>query len=77
MSTERLITVLEEIRDQQKQQIANYERALGMQDESMALQRRWRRTFLALIIMPWVLVLSLLIIIFLPSALGVLNCSAG
>ena len=73
MSTERLITVLEEIRDQQKQQIADYERALGMQDEAMALQRRWRRVFLGLVIMPWVLVLSLLVIIFLPSALNLLT----
>jgi hypothetical protein len=73
MSTERLITVLEEIRDQQRQQIADYERALNMQDEAMALQKRWRRVFLALIIMPWVLVLSLLLIIFLPSAL----CALG
>jgi hypothetical protein len=73
MSTERLITVLEEIRDQQKQQIADYERALNMQDEAMVLQKRWRRVFLALIIMPWVLVLSLLLIIFLPSAL----CALG
>ena len=70
MSTERLITVLEEIRDQQKQQIADYERALGMQDEAMALQKHWRRVFIGLVIMPWVLVLSLLLIIFLPELLG-------
>jgi hypothetical protein len=65
VSTEKLIPLLEEIRDQQKQQIANYERALSVQDEAMELQRRGRRTLLALMILPWVLVLCLLIIIFL------------
>jgi hypothetical protein len=70
VSAERLITILEEIRDQQKQQIANYERVMSLQDEAMALQRRGRRTLLFLIIMPWAFLVTLLIIQLLGISLG-------
>jgi hypothetical protein len=62
VSTDALISILQQIRDQQKEQIVNYERALKTQEEAIALQRRGRRTLLFLIIMPWVLALSLLIL---------------
>jgi len=62
-----LISILQQIRDQQKEQIVNYERALKTQEEAIALQHRGRRTLLFLIIMPWVLALSLLILTLLNS----------
>ncbi len=68
MSTDKLITILEEIRDHQKQQIANYERALAAQNESIDLQRRGRRMLMFLIFMPWVLVVVLFMIL-LPGLL--------
>jgi hypothetical protein len=59
MPDERLLTILEEIRDQQKMQIANFERALATQDEAMALHRRAKQIFFFLVFMPWLLVAGL------------------
>ncbi len=70
MSTETLITILEEIRDQQKQQISNFERALQAQDEAIALQRRGRRMLVFLIFTPWVLVVVLLAVVLLRPLAG-------
>lgn len=61
MSVDRLISILEDIRDQQKQQIANYERALAAQQKAVSFQRHGRPVLLFLIFMPWVLLLTLLI----------------
>ncbi len=63
MSTDSLIPILEEIRDQQKRQIANFERALAAQDKAMDLQQRGRRTLMFVIFMPWLLLLGLLIVL--------------
>lgn len=65
MSTERLLTILEEIRDQQKRQITNFERALATQDEAMALHRRAKQIFFFLVFMPWVMVVGLVIFLLL------------
>ena len=70
MSTERLISLLEEIRDQQRHQIANYERALQTQDEAMALQRRGRRTLMMLVLTPWLVLFALLLILLLHALCG-------
>jgi hypothetical protein len=67
MSGESIVPILEEIRDQQKIQIANFQRALAQQDEAMALQRRARHIFLFLTFMPWVaMVVMLLLQLFSP-----------
>lgn len=50
---DKLIVLLEEIRDQQKRQIANFERALGTQQEAMTLQHKTRRVLAVMIIAPW------------------------
>lgn len=60
MSPERLIAILEEIRDQQKLQIANFERALGTQDEALLLQRQGRRVLWFLVAAPWAMMILLL-----------------
>jgi len=67
LSADRLITIVTEIRDQQKQQIANYERAMHVHDEALALQRRSRGLFIFLVFMPWALVALLLaLLVFRP-----------
>lgn len=53
MSGHQLLTVLTEIRDQQKQQIANFERALKTQAESAAIQRQGRKLFTFMVFAPW------------------------
>jgi len=60
MSTERLIDILTDIRDQQKQQIQNFERAIESQQAYVDIQRRSRSTFTFLIVAPWVAMALLL-----------------
>jgi hypothetical protein len=66
MSSERLIGLLSEIRDQQKQQIQNFERALDAQAEYAELQRKGRRIFLFLVYAPWAALAILLLRWLLP-----------
>jgi hypothetical protein len=60
VSSEPLISILEEIRDQQRQQLVNFERALEYQSTAAELQRRGRKMLTFLIVTPWVLVAVLL-----------------
>src|SRR5262245_38032693 len=52
MSVE-LVNLLTEIRDQQKQQIENFERAVDGQNQYLDLQRKGRRMFQFLVYAPW------------------------
>jgi hypothetical protein len=61
VSSEALVSILEQIRDQQKQQLVNFERALETQNAAAELQRRGRKMLIFLIVMPWVLVAVLLV----------------
>lgn len=61
-----LIPLLTEIRDQQKQQIANFERALAMQDSAAAAQKSGQKFLIALLIVPWIIVLILIGVIVVP-----------
>ena len=71
MSQDAVISILEEIRDQQKLQIAKFERALTQQDEAMDLQKRGRKVFLFLVFMPWlVLVVVFLLMLVNPGFLS-------
>jgi hypothetical protein len=65
MSSEALLSILQQIRDQQKEQLVNFERALETQNAAAELQRRGRKLLIALIVMPWVLAIGLLAILFL------------
>jgi hypothetical protein len=65
MSSEALLSILEQIRDQQRQQLENFERALETQSAAAELQRRGRKTLIFLILMPWVLVAVLLLMMLL------------
>ena len=65
MSSEALLSILEQIRDQQKEQLVNFERALKTQNAAAELQRRGRKLLIVLIVMPWVLAIGLLAILFL------------
>lgn len=65
MSTESMISILQQIRDQQKTQLANFERAMETQAAATEIQRRGQRTLLALIVMPWLLVIALGVLLFL------------
>ncbi len=58
---DKLIPLLEEIRDQQKRQIENFERALVTQTEAMALHKKGRKVWMSLIIAPWALIGVLLL----------------
>ena len=53
MSAERLVDLLTEIRDQQKRQIDNFERAVASQAEFVELQRKGRPMFRFLVYAPW------------------------
>jgi hypothetical protein len=53
MSGERLVTLLTEIRDQQKRQVSNFEQAIEAQNKYLELQRKGRQTFLFMIYAPW------------------------
>ena len=61
MSSETLLSVLEQIRDQQREQLVNFERALETQSAAAELQRRGRKLLIVLIVMPWVLAIGLLL----------------
>ena len=50
MDDERIVKLLEEIRDLQRQHVANYKDALANQAESIRLQKRFSRRTLPLII---------------------------
>ncbi len=63
MSNQRLIPLLEQIRDQQKQQLANYEQALAAQQDATRQARHGQRVALFLLAMPWLLVVCLLLIL--------------
>ena len=67
MTSDKLITVLEKIRDQQKLQIVNFEQAMQTQGEAQAIQQRGRRMLIFLIAAPWVLVVSMLIALLLRT----------
>ena len=43
MNDDRIVTLLEEIRDLQRQHVANYKDALRNQEESIKLNREWQR----------------------------------
>ncbi|MFO0838852.1 MAG: hypothetical protein U1D55_10020 [Phycisphaerae bacterium] len=60
MSADRLIQILTEIRDQQRQQVANFEQAIQIQQEHADLQRKGRQTFLFMVYAPWLLVLAMI-----------------
>lgn len=62
MSGDRLIALLTEIRDQQRQQIANFEAALRTQAEMTRIQQRGRSAFLFLVYAPWVAMVALLLV---------------
>jgi hypothetical protein len=57
---EKLVSILEEIREQQKQQIVNYEQALDAQKQALDLHRGARRVLGFLIAAPWLILVILL-----------------
>lgn len=69
MPSEDLVTILEQIRDQQKQQLVNYEKAMESQTTAIELQKRWRKLMVFLVGAPWVLVVVLLFIMLFGSGL--------
>ena len=50
MDDERIVKLLEEIRDLQRQHVENYKEALANQAESIRLQKRYSRRILPLIV---------------------------
>lgn len=60
MSTDKIIEILTEIRDQQRQQVENFQAAIQSQEQAVALQNRARKMFQFLVIAPWLLVVVLL-----------------
>lgn len=63
MSTETLIPLLEQIRDQQKQQLDNFEQAMEMQQAAAELQKRGRKILNVMIFLPWALIVVLLVLL--------------
>lgn len=55
MAVEQLVEILTEIRDQQRQQAASFDKALASQAEHLAFQRRSRPMFQFLVFAPWVM----------------------
>jgi len=53
MSDQPLIGILTEIRDHQRQQIDNFEKALAAQEEWTALQKKSRKVMTFMIFAPW------------------------
>lgn len=54
MTTNRLLSVLTDIRDQQKRQIENFEKAIAAQNEHQLIQNKTRGMLKFLIFAPWV-----------------------
>ncbi len=65
MQGERLLAILTEIRDQQKRQLENFERALATQDQALALQQRGKRLIWYMFGLPWLLAAVLAGLLFL------------
>ncbi len=65
MQGERLLGILTEIRDQQKQQLSNFERALADQQKALAQQRRMKGYIISAFLLPWILVVALSGLLFL------------
>jgi len=63
MSAQKLIPLLEQIRDQQKQQLANFERSLAAQQAATELHKRGQKLVFVFFGLPWLLVLGLLVIL--------------
>ncbi len=59
MQGERLLDILTQIRDQQQQQLANFERALVNHEAALAQQRRMKGYIIAAFLLPWFLAASL------------------
>ncbi len=59
MQGARLLDLLTEIRDQQKQQLANFERAVVNHEAALAQQRRMKGYIIAAFLLPWLLAASL------------------
>jgi hypothetical protein len=60
--SDQLISILTEIRDQQKQQIVNFERAVQSQADFVALQKKGRKTLTFMIFAPWAAMVLLLLL---------------
>ncbi len=65
MQGERLLDILTQIRDQQKRQIENFERALANHEQALVQQRRVKRYIISAFLLPWVLVAALSGLLFL------------
>ncbi len=65
MQGERLLDILTEIRDQQKRQIVNFERALADHQQALAQQHRVKLYIISAFLLPWVLVAALCGLLFL------------
>lgn len=53
MSGEKLVDVLIDIRNHQREQMQTFEQAVRSQQEYIDLQRRGRSTFLFMVFAPW------------------------
>ncbi len=59
MQGEHLLEILTQIRDQQQQQIVNFEKALANHETALAQQRRMKGYLISVFLLPWVLVACL------------------
>jgi hypothetical protein len=53
MASDQLISILTDIRDQQKRQIEEFERAIAEQQKYLELQKKGRQVFLFMVYAPW------------------------
>ena len=61
MDEDRVVRLLEEIRDLQRQHLESYQRALKNQEESIAMNREWRKKYRS---GQWVFVVLLIAVMF-------------
>ncbi len=59
MQGERLLDILTQIRDQQQQQLANFERALANHEAALVQQRRMKGFVIVAFLLPWALAVCL------------------
>ena len=61
LDDDRVVRLLEEIRDLQRQHLENYQKALKNQEESMAQNREWRKKYRS---GRWIFILLFFVVMF-------------
>jgi CHASE3 domain sensor protein len=77
MNDDRVVQLLEEIRNSQRDLLEHYKRALANQEEALSIQREWRKTAARRLTYVTILIVIVLVLIFVVARLPALFVRPG